>query len=282
MNGLTAQARSRIRPLSQVEASNTVYAQAQYYTRFVRVFIPKEPFQKQLPDLEEIDPIERISNPGISEKETNLERAIRRARKKIKDIVFCNDFEHFATLTIASDRGNLGHSKTKIRDWVKNEKRRKGKFSHLIVPEFHPKALAEGRQELHFHALLLGYKGEVKESFSSKTGKPLYENGRRVYELPSFTSGYTNVKLIDKDADSPTRVGFYIQKYVSKNMPILFGKNRYWPSLDLKRPTIQDNPQPWYKAFKPSREYENEYGKIIEFDVGASPIIDMFIEANRP
>jgi len=263
-------------PLSQAEASFDIYARAEYFPKFVRVYVPIQPLSKLSPAVELNHSIDLISNPGISDKENNLERSLRRSRKNIKDIIFCNDFDLFVTLTIAADRENDARSKSKIINWIKNEKKRKGKFEYLIVPEFH-----QDQKALHFHSLFLGYQGTAKKSFTAK-GRPIFQKGRRAYELPSFTSGFSNVKLIDQDIDSATKVGFYLQKYITKDMPRIFGQNRYWPSNGLKRPTIEYNPESWYKITKADRQYENEYGKILEFDLGNNPIIDMFLEIHSP
>lgn len=262
------------KPLKAQNGGHFITAQANYYPHFVRVFIPKGTVLKghTNPD---ITLAELISNPKIFD-ETPVERSIRRTRKNIKDILLCNEFEHFVTLTIATDRQNIQHSKAKVTNWVKNEKKRKGKFQHLIVPEFH-----KDGQSLHFHGVFLGYKGLVQQSMRDD-GRPIVQKGRQVYQFPSYTSGFSNVKLIDTLRDSSTKVAFYLQKYVAKDMPILFGQNRYWASHGLKRPNKEDNPQEWYKAVKPNRQYENEFGIVMEFDEGNSPVVDMFIEANRP
>lgn len=274
-----------ITPISENEAYLRVKAQASYYPRFARVFIPKLPFKKLLPGLEVqesyIPPVVHLEDEGLmigpdaAMLESNLERSLRRSRKAVKDLVFCNNFDHFVTITVARDRQDIDLSKSKIITWVKNEKKRKGKFEYVIVPEFH-----KDGQSLHFHGLFKGYKGEVKQSFNDK-GVPIRQGGRQVYELPSYKSGFTNVKIIDPDERSATKVGFYLQKYITKDMPLLFGKNRYWASSSLKRPVTEDNPEPWYEAIKPTRTYENDYGAILEFDRGTNPLVDMFIEANQ-
>lgn len=265
-----------IAPIAEVDAYFDVYSQAKYFKSFVRVYLPNTPFPKLKPGLESIDLTERFAEPDKSRAESNLERSIRRTKSNIKDITFCNAFDLFVTITIALDRQNLEHSKQKLTSWIKNEKFRKGNFEYLIVPEFH-----KDQESLHFHGLFKDYKGEVRQSINS-SGRPRLQKGRQVFTLPSFTSGFTNVKKIDNSIGSIAKVSFYLQKYITKDMPILFGKNRYRASYGLKRPVVQDNPEPWYKLVQHDRKYEVEEGVILEFDAGKSALVDMFLEANQP
>jgi len=257
-------------------ASKVVRAKATYYPTFVRVFIPNTPYMK--------DPegFEKSATPGMLLKlsvdeqyETDVERSIRRTRKRIKDYVLCNEFDLFATFTFRDDRYDIGHCKTRMAGWLKNQRARTGKFCYLIVSEFHKD------KALHFHALLGGYMGRVEPSINPKTGDQLSQGRHLVYELPSYTLGFTNVKKIEPDKDSQTKVGFYIQKYITKDMPLFFGKNRYWASKGLALPTEEDNPQEWYKHIEPTRHYVNDHGTILEFDKNTNPLTDMFLEVHQ-
>lgn len=250
-----------------------VTSQATYYPTFARIFIPKYA-TKRLEAKQVGSNGQDLLVPAI-DKETSEERSLRRSRKNVKDLVFCNLFDQFVTLTIADDRQNLQRSKLKVVNWIKNEKRRKGKFQYIIVPEFH-----KDKKSLHFHGLFKDYKGETKQSFQAN-GSPVIEKGRKVYNFPSFTSGYNYVEPIDNSVGSIIKVGFYLQKYITKDMPMIFGKNRYWASYKLKRPIKVDNPEPWYEYVTPDRKYENDFGVLLEFDLGKHALVDMFIEANN-
>lgn len=52
--------------------------------------------------------------------ETNEERSLRRTRKAIKDYALCNDFDIFATFTIADDRFNDERSRKRLATWLKD------------------------------------------------------------------------------------------------------------------------------------------------------------------
>lgn len=264
-------------PLDPDDAFFRVGSKVSWYPNFARVYIPNSPYKKLLPGLEARKSSSTSGGSNSIYEETDLERSLRRTRKTIKDYVLCNPFDIFCTFTFKDDRQNVDRCKAKMSNWLKNFQKRYGKFDYIIVPEFH-----KDRQSIHFHALIRGFKGELKESVNKETGRRILQSKRQVYEIPSYTLGFTNVKKIDSERDSQTKVGFYLQKYITKNMPTFHGKNRYWVSQGLKKPTSEDNPEPWYMFVKPDREYITDYGVIWEFDSGKNPLADMFIEANRP
>ena len=258
-------------PKTQSEISQLVNSQAQYFPDFARIYIPNHPIQKNQPGYEPSQPLELTnSNPY----ESDIERSIRRTRKSIKDYVFCNNFDLFATFTFATNRQSIESCKTRMSDWLRNQRKRKGKFQYLIISELHKDKLS-----LHFHALLKDYPGEIKQSFYD-SGLPIKQDGHLVFTIPSYTLGFTNVKKIDPDKYSHLSVAFYLQKYITKDMPLFFGKNRYWASRGLLKPYLEDNPEPFYIGIEPTREYETDHGKIIEIDKGVSPLVDMFIESH--
>ncbi len=152
--------------------------------------------------------------------------SIRRTKKEIADITLCNNFELFATFTFAADRQNVDKCKSKMSKWLKNQRELHGKFSYLIVPEFH-----KDGKSLHYHALLKNYKGKL--NFSGVT-----QNNKKVYHIKSYRLGFTNVTHIQ----DINKVAHYIRKYVTKDMPKFPGKKRYWCSTGLTRPIVTTNP----------------------------------------
>ncbi len=267
--------RTKIGSIPQVEAFYEVTEVAEYFPDFIRLYQPYTPIYKLKNGLEiskGFTAPASLNKPNKNNKfkESNRERSIRRTRKKIKNYVLCNNFELFATFTFRSDRQNIEKCKSKMANWLKNESKRKGRFNYLIVPEFH-----KDKKSLHFHALLSGYSGKIKPSISSK-GKAIIANGRRVYEFPSYKSGFTNVQKINKETKSKT--SFYVIKYISKDMPLFNNKNRYWVSNNLKKPVLEYNPDKWFRYVQPSRTHFTEYGKITEYQRRDNPLIDMLGE----
>lgn len=268
---------SIIAPLNHLDAHYLVYAKATYFPSFVSVYIPNKPFQKLLPNLEATSRLPLSSYKESEYSESNLERSLRLTRKKIKEYVLCNDFELFATFTFKADRFDINKNKTKMTNWLKNQRRRNGAFEYIIVSEFH-----KDQKAIHFHALIKGYPGKLMPSMHPRTGKQLTQAGREVYQFKSYTLGFSNVKKVDSDLDSQTKVSFYLMKYITKDMQLIFGKNRYRVSRGLKTPNTEDNPEKWYLHVKPDREYPVENGKIIEFNAGRHPLVDIFLEAHTP
>lgn len=267
---------SILAPVSRSHAQKLVHAVATYYPNFVRIYIPNNPYEKLIDGMEPQQPLLRKSGSIVkTSNETDEERSIRRTRKAIKDITLCNTFELFATFTFKEDRQNTAGSKQKMSNWLNNQRKRTGKFNYLIVSELH-----KDGQSLHFHSLLGGYRGKVVRSLNVN-GTPKVSRGRDAYHLPSYQLGFTDVKLIDSKQDSHTKIASYIQKYITKDLLTFAGKKRYWASRGLARPTIEDNPEEWYLHIRPDREYINEHGKIIEFNAGKHPLVDMFLEARK-
>lgn len=252
-------------------SSSTVFAKATFYPTKVRIFIPTVPFSREKDDCDGHNFDEALDSS--SNDITNLERSLRRSKKAISDYILCNPFELFATFTFAQNRQDVDEKRRQMATWLKNQRKRNGKFDYLIVPEFH-----KDRQSLHFHALMYGYCGRIKRAVSPYTNKPLLQNHQPIYTLPEYTLGFSNAKRIISTDDAVVRVAQYVKKYITKDMPTFFGRQRYWVSKGLKLPSVQYNPEPWFDYFKPDWELENDFGRIMDFNVGVNPIIDKYWE----
>lgn len=268
-----------------------IKAQALYYPNMVQVSTFNKPIivkykkttQSSFPDDEDLEFIElekqfnEIAEADIStpQSETDLERSIRRARKRIGDYTLCNSFDMFVTFTIRDDRQNSEKSKRKIKNWLNHQSSRHGKFRYIVVPEYH-----SDKQSLHFHALFGGYAGKISEAINPKTGKPLVQRGKKVYQVSGFTLGFTNVKLIGTSPEDATRISAYIKKYITKDMPYFENQQRYWASKGLKKPLIENNPEPWYQHIEPDWWCETPNGTITRFGLNKNALVDMFWEEN--
>lgn len=157
-------------------------------------------------------------NPSTAQ--DSLERSLRRSKQLITDVVLCNDFDIFATFTFKKERQNIELCKSKMSNWLHSQQKTHGRFKYLIVPEFH-----KDKKSIHFHALMKDYKGNITAS-----GK--FINGRESYNLLSYRSGFTTAVYID----DPEAVSLYVRKYITKDMPMLPGKKRFWLSTGLERP----------------------------------------------
>lgn len=255
-----------------------ISVQATTYPDSVRIFIPNIPIRKNVSKSPKGSRINLFRSAEDIEYiyETNLERSIRRSRKAIKDYILCNDFDLFCTFTMGKDRYNDEKSIKRLKNWVKNQRDRNGKFIYIFVTERHKDGA------LHFHALIGGYKGKLAPAINPNAGNPKLDiNGLQVYNFTEYTHGFTTVRLI-VDKNNKTKTARYLQKYVGKDLAAGFGKNRYWASKGLNKPTIQDNPDYFYHGVQPVFTHINDHGKIFEFVRGQTPEIDAYIEANQP
>lgn len=176
--------------------------------------------------------------------------SIRRTKRVISDITLCNEFDMFATFTFAKDRQNVESLKKRMSKWLKNQREIHGKFTYLIVPEFH-----KDGKSIHFHALMKNYKGHLIPAVTP-TGRKIFHKNKQVYNIKSYKHGFstiTHIKDVNKTAS-------YVRKYITKDMPLFKGKKRYWCSNDLIRPKLYPDPiiDPWtIETFSPVYKRNN-------------------------
>lgn len=263
-------------------AYEDVYSSMKIFPDFVAVYIPKTPYQVLRPGLEMSDKAkigsssrDRSDEQKHENRESNLERSLRRSRQSIKEYVAYNHFDLFVTLTVAFDRYNSDRSKQKIFSWIKNEQFRKGKFAYIIVPEFH-----KDKKALHFHGLFKNYPGKIIPALSPYTGRHIRKKGRLQYNLSSFRSGNNSAEYTDDKTKTKTMTAWYLQKYIKKDMPQFFGRNRYWNSRNLKRPIKVNNPEPFYEFIKADAEKEtkDKNGIFLYFNRNQHPLLDLYLE----
>jgi len=151
--------------------------------------------------------------------------SLRRSKTNISDIVLSNDFEIFITFTFSKDRQNIKKLKQQITDWIRNQKKIHGNFDYILVPEFH-----KDGKSIHFHGLFKGYKGKLVLAKKQI-------NNRTTYNIKSYRLGFSTAVVIDNNE----KVSSYIKKYITKDMPRIKNKKRYWVSHGVKRPTIIHN-----------------------------------------
>ncbi|MGB4762746.1 MAG: hypothetical protein WBP12_05330 [Candidatus Saccharimonas sp.] len=176
-----------------------------------------------------------------SKRRDSMHRSLRRSKVSVRDIVRSNDWDYWCTFTFNCGRCFQGcKNKPCICDKTKCKRydleycrrrmslwlRRQGNLRYIIVPELHKD------DAMHFHALISGYNGSLKDlGIRSKSGAKIYQG--------NYRAGHCQFVPINKDYDS---VAKYITKqYITKNMPMFYGKRRYWTSHHLKRPETYVN-----------------------------------------
>jgi hypothetical protein len=155
--------------------------------------------------------------------------SFRRTKTRLSDIVIANEFDLFCTFTFATERQDIRRCKARMSSWLNNQYKRQGKFKYLIVPEFHKDGVS-----IHFHALFQGYKGELVDSGHKR------KDGRIVYNIPGWRFGFSTATKID--TEGLPLVSSYVKKYITKDMPKIDNKKRYWCSHNLVRPKKVANP----------------------------------------
>lgn len=162
--------------------------------------------------------------------------------------------------------------------WLKRQRKHDKSFQYAIVAELHKRCEQciglytktcihdDSPKALHFHALISGYKGRLIRAINPKTGKPLVKKHRKVYDFPNYTLGNSEVYIIGDTEEDRIRSGFYLLKYLKKDMPTFKSKKRYWVSRGLDKPLTIENPEEWYLAITPDHIIKGDYGKFLFFD----------------
>lgn len=172
--------------------------------------------------------------------EKNIARCIRRAKDRIFDIAFCNDWKYFITLTIDDkklDAMNVKEVMKKLNKFLDNMHQRHG-LSYIIIPEYHE----SGR--VHCHGLIndalkvedsgtrgvKGYSAPLRLSTIKAKGLTR-DITHIVYNLPQWTYGFSTAVPVYGDGGA---LATYVTKYMTKATTKIFGKY-YWSSRDLVR-----------------------------------------------
>ena len=157
-------------------------------------------------------------------KETDLERARRRARAKVRQLALANDFKWFVTLTIDPakiDSYDASAVTRRLNQWLSNKVRRNG-LKYVLVPEKHK----SGR--IHYH-------GFFNDALPAVYSNHDDQNGHPIYNLPAWIYGFTTA--IELYGDRHSAVG-YVCKYIGKESEKIGGR-WYLSGGDLQQPVEQ-------------------------------------------
>lgn len=147
--------------------------------------------------------------------------SLKRAKDKIQDIVLCNNFDYFVTLTFNPqkvDSLNVEEVKRAIKNWLNNGVKRRN-YSYIAIPEYHK----SGR--IHLHALM---SGDLKLVDSGHV-----HNGKTIYNIADWQEKFGFCTAIPIDGNI-TALSYYITKYITKGNDKIFGRF-YWSSRNLQR-----------------------------------------------
>lgn len=152
----------------------------------------------------------------------NVERARRRAKAKVFDLMWSNpDFVWFVTLTLSKEQIDRYDYKTivkKMGTWLDNSVRRKG-LKYLLVPEQHKDGA------YHFH-------GFFNDVFPVEFSGRYDDGGRPIYNLPAWKFGFST---LIQPTGSKLKTLRYVAKYVTKSDTQIRGRY-YLSGGALERP----------------------------------------------
>lgn len=183
---------------------------------------------------------EQPTQKNSSSRDTT-EQHIIRAKNRLFDIVYCNSWNYFLTITIDDsivDGHNVPAVMKKVNSFLHNSVNRKG-LRYVLVPEEHK----SGR--IHCHALVndvftltdsgtrivKNYDRPVKLSTIHRKHIPDADILRTVYNVDDWRNGYSTAIPVYGD---PGAIAQYVTKYITKDCKKIFGKY-FWSSRNLIR-----------------------------------------------
>lgn len=169
-------------------------------------------------------------------------RAVHRATAAIRDIVLCNEWDFWVTLTInaaAVDRYNWEGQQRKIRPILSNLVQRRG-AKYVLIPELH----RDGA--IHYHGFVAGMRSEWSGTMQPPDGgRPCRVNSadrakreadgwRDVFNLPEWSLGFsTAIRLYGERLAAARYACKYATKMLSDGAKI--GGRYYLSGGDLQR-----------------------------------------------
>lgn len=203
----------------------------------------------------------------VSDRGTNdfkLCNNISRAKSKVFELAYCNEWEYFFTGTLDKskyDRKDLEKFHKDITSWIRSYNRYHGTdIKYLLVPELH-----EDGESWHMHGFLANLPVELLHQFEigDRMGKYIankVRNGEIVYNWPAYAKkfGFCDLEPIK----SHEAVCKYVSKYINKNLGKCVsevGAHLYYHSRGLKTASLWAH---GFSDYKFTPDYENDYCKV--------------------
>lgn len=167
---------------------------------------------------------------------------MKRAREKLFDIVFMNDWANWCTFTFDPKLVDSTDKKAVIKVlevWLSHKHQRNG-LNYVLVPEYHKRS----KVRIHIHCLTndtlsltdSGYVkiNGIKKPWKLETAKAAGispSNYHTIYNVDDWRFGWSTCERV---YGTPEKIATYIQKYMVKDMKKIFGKY-YWSSQGICR-----------------------------------------------
>lgn len=221
-----------------------------------------------------------VSYTGVND--SKLCNNITRARSKVFELAYCNEWDYFFTGTLDKskyDRTDLEKFHKDIVKWIVNYNRKGCNIKFLFVPELH-----EDGKSWHIHGLLSGLPVEHLHQFEigDKMGKYIankVKNGEVVYNWSAYAKKFGFCDL--EPVKNHEAVCKYVTKYMNKNLGKSvseIGAHLYYHSRGLKTSYCYAH---GFSDYKFIPDYENHYCKVVWLPYDEhlfEKIMDSFVE----
>lgn len=176
---------------------------------------------------------------SASESESRDYEVIKRNRERVFDIVYCNEWYYFLTITFDPKQvnsSNVHEVMDKLHNWLKNKVQRNG-LKYILIPEKFKRS-----DGIHCHALINDAL-TVVDSGRVRVGKKSYkiEDAKRfglpftdkdkIYNVPEWKYGFSTAIRVN---DNSGALSVYLTKYITKGTDRIFGRY-YWSSRNIDR-----------------------------------------------
>jgi hypothetical protein len=195
-----------------------------------------------------------------------MRESISRTKARVFELALCNNWEHFITLTINSEKADryvLDEFYKRFSKWIQHyNERTDANIKYLLVPEQHKNGA------WHLHGLIMGLPLEHLKVFTLGDKLPSYirksiRKGKTLYNWQAYFNAFGYV-VVDPVRDLEKCAG-YVSKYIFKQAAqtdIGINEHMYYCSQGLKRAVIIYRGQ-LKRDFVP--DFENNYVKIKRF-----------------
>lgn len=186
-----------------------------------------------------------------------LECNIVRAKSKVFEYAYCNEFKYFFTGTLSRknyDRYDLPKFRKDLSQWLRDYGKKHGiKISYVLIPEEHKKG------GWHLHGLINGIPEEHLSEFIEGVHPPkLIDAGYKNWLPYAKKFGWVTIDKVKNEE----AVSKYITKYVKKSMAVRneeLGAHLYYVSRGLKKAELIKKGTMCANIIP---DYENEYVKV--------------------
>jgi len=209
---------------------------------------------------------ERKLTPKGTVNSFKLDDNLSRAKARIIELAWCNQWDFFVTLTIDAkkyDRHNLKEFRSDLSQWLRDYSKKIGsKIDYLLIPEKHKDGA------WHMHGFFKGLPVTELRSFTLDEKLPYYlrskiESNQVQFDWVPYREkfGYINAELIKNHKAAAKYVLKYITKDMSRsvsevNMHLYYCSKGLNRAVTIAKGTMSANIVPKY-------DFQNEYVAIM-------------------